>query len=320
MAQSSFFRRIGFFAYLVFGVALGVAGAAWYFHAAPVQTDKPAVRAIVAEMAASGDLKLKPQTDDAAVQGIVAKAIADYDAKVKQNTPTQLAALDAKTVDPLIENYLMSDPQVLQRMTDNLARQNKMDEALKDKQAIAANSATIYNDDNVVIGNPKGDVTLVEMFDYNCSYCRGALPDLAQLISEDKNLKVELKQFPILTDGSVEAARVALQVAKTGADYWTFHQALYSSRGEVTADTALAEAKTLGLDPEKLKAGMQDQSISDALQRSTALAQALSVDGTPTYIIGDEMIPGAVPIDQLRTAIANMRQCGSAVACPAKSG
>ncbi len=305
------------------GIGVGVAviaGAAWYFHSAPIQTDKPAVRAIVAEMASSGDLKLSVQTDDAAVKAIVAQAIADYDAKVKQNTPTQLAAVDAKTLDPLIENYLMSDPQVLQRMTDNLNRQNKMDEALKDKQAISANSAAIYNDDNVVLGNPKGDVTLVEMFDYNCSYCRGALPDLAQLLSEDKNLKVELKQFPILTDGSVAAARVALQVAKSGKDYWAFHQALYTSRGEVTGDTALDEAKALGLDPDKLKAGMQAPEITAALQNSYDLAKTLNVSGTPTYIIGDELIPGAVPLDQLETAIANMRACGSAVSCPAKAG
>jgi len=107
-----------------------------------------------------------------------------------------------------------------------------------------------------------------------------------------------------------------VQVAKSGADYWAFHQAMFTSRGEVDADTALNEAKTLGLAPDTLKAGMQAQAVSSDLQKSYDLAKALNVTGTPTYIIGDEIIPGAVPIDQLKTAIANVRACGSAVSCP----
>ncbi len=112
-----------------------------------------------------------------------------------------------------------------------------------------------------------------------------------------------------------------MQVAKSGADYWTFHQALFTGRGQVDATMALAEAKTLGLDPDtlKAKAGMQAQPVNDALQKSYDLAKALNVTGTPTYIIGDALIPGAVPIDDLRTAIANMRACGSAVSCPKPS-
>jgi protein-disulfide isomerase len=205
-------------------------------------------------------------------------------------------------------------------MNAALDQQTKADQALKDRQAIAQNSAGIFNDpDNVILGNPKGDVTLVEMFDYNCGYCRGALPDLATLLQDDKNLKVELKQFPILSAGSVDAARVAVQVAKTGADYWAFHQAMYTSRGEVDMQTALDEAKTLGLNPATLKAGMQSPQVSAALQKSYDLAKSLNVTGTPTYIIGDEIIPGAVPLDELKTAIANMRACGSAVSCQ-KSG
>ena len=94
-----------------------------------------------------------------------------------------------------------------------------------------------------------GDVTLVEMFDYNCGYCRGALPDLATLIAEDPNLKVILKEFPILSKDSVDAARVAVLVAKSRVDYWTFHQALFSSRGQVTGETALDAAADLGLNP-----------------------------------------------------------------------
>lgn len=312
-------RRLEIVFFLLLGIVGGAVGSAYYYHQAPVQTDKPAVRAIVAEMASTGDLQLPvkpPVTDTAAVRGIVAEMIGDYDLKHKQSSPVTVASLDPKTLDPMIENYLLSDPKLLQRMTDALDKQNKADQSLKDKQAIAQNADAIYNDpDKIVLGNPKGDVTLVEMFDYNCGYCRGALPDLATLLSEDKNLRVVLKEFPILSTGSVDAARVAVQVAKSGADYWAFHQALFTSRGEVDVNTALDEAKTLGLDPVSLKAGMQSKAVSDTLQKSYDLAKALNVTGTPTYIIGDQLIPGAVPIDDLRTAIANMRACGS-TQCP----
>lgn len=315
-------RRLEIIFFFLLGIIGGAVGSAYYYHQAPPLTDKSAVRAIVTEMASSGELALpaKPAaTDTGAVKAIVSQMISDYDASHRQNTAMTVAALDPKALDPLIENYLMSDPKVLQRMTEALDKQNKADQTLRDKQAIAQNADAIFNDpDKIVLGNPNGDVTLVEMFDYNCSYCRGALPDLAALLSEDKNLRVVLKEFPILSSGSVDAARVAVQVAKSGADYWTFHQALFTSRGEVDVNTALDEAKTLGLDPVMLKAGMQSKSVNDVLQRSYDLAKALNVTGTPTYIIGDALIPGAVPIDDLRTAIANMRACGS-TQCP-KSG
>ena len=334
-------RRLEVAVLFMLALVGGSVGSAWYFKQSPVQTDKAAVEAIVTDVLSR---QPKPETDkiavaaivedelgrqpkpvpgvnEASVRSIVTEMLAADDAKNKQNSLATVASMDPKTLDPLIENYLMGNPQILAKMNDVLDRQNKADQALKNQQAIAANSDAIFKDaDNVVLGNPNGDVTLVEMFDYNCGYCRAALPDLAQLLTEDKNLKVELKQFPILSPGSVDAARVALQVAKSGKDYWAFHQALYTSRGEVNVDTALDEAKTLGLDPAELRANLQAQPLTAALQKSMDLANKLGVTGTPTYIIGDEMIPGAVPIDDLRAAIANMRACGSAVSCPAKSG
>ncbi|MDR3472035.1 MAG: DsbA family protein [Devosia sp.] len=334
-------RRMQIVVLFLLAVVGGSVGSAWYFHQAPIETDKAAVEAIVSDVLSR---QPKPETDKGAVSAIVADALAQQpkpapgvneagvrsivtemlaaeDARLKQNSITTVASLDPNSLDPLIENYLMGNPKILQRMTDALDKQNKADQALKDRQVIAQNTAAIFDDpDNVVLGNPQGDVTLVEMFDYNCGYCRAALPDLAQLLTEDKNLRVELKQFPILSAGSVDAARIAVQVAKSGKDYWAFHQAMYTSRGEVDVNTALDEAKTLGLDPATLRANMQGKPISDALQRSYDLAKALNVTGTPTYIIGDQMIPGAVPIDELRASIANMRACGNAVSCPAKSG
>jgi protein-disulfide isomerase len=330
-------RRVEIAALFMLGVVGGAVGSAWYFHKAPVVTDKPAVEAIVGEVLAkqpkpeidrpaveaivadalAKQPKAAPGLDSAGVRSIVTEMLAAEDQKNRQNSVLTTASLDAKSLDPLIENYLVSNPKILQRMTEALDRQTKADQAVKDRQAIAENSKAIFSDpDDVVLGNPQGDVTLVEMFDYNCSFCRGALPDMAALLASDKNLKVELKQFPILSAGSVDAARVAVQVARSGKDYWTFHEALYSARGEVDAETALEEAGKLGLDPDVLKAGMQSPAVAAALQKSYDLARALNVTGTPTYIIGDQIIPGAVPLDSLKASIANMRACGSAVSCP----
>jgi len=328
-------RRLQIVVLFLLAVVGGSVGSAWYFKQAPIETDKQAVIEIVnaqlakqpkpatdtaAVAAIVGDVlakQPKPELDTAGVKSIVSQMLEAEDAKLKQNSIATVASMDPSALDPMIEKYLMSDPGILQRMNDALDKQNKADQALKDKQAIAAHADELFHDaDDVVIGNPNGDVTLVEMFDYNCGYCRGALPDLATLLQTDKNLRVELKQFPILSDGSVQAARVAMQFAKTGKDYWAFHQALYSSRGEVDGDTALKAAQDLGVDPAPLKANLQSPAISAALQKSYDLAKTLNVSGTPTYIIGDQIIPGAVPLEQLQTAIANMRACGSAVSCP----
>jgi protein-disulfide isomerase len=245
--------------------------------------------------------------DPASVRAIVEDVLAKQDKPKPQAT----APIDQQALGPMIEQYLMADPRVLERVSGALDKQNKADLAQQARQAIASNQDAIFNDpDHIVLGNPKGDVTLVEMFDYNCSFCRGALPDLATLLAEDKNLRVVLKEFPILSKDSEDAARVAVLVAKAGVDYWAFHQALFTSRSQVNEDTALNEAKTLGLNPITLKLDMQTPAVTAILQKSYALASKLNITGTPTYIIGDALIPGAVDINVLRTSIANMRKCG----------
>ena len=233
----------------------------------------------------------------------------------------QPAKLDAAEVSALVEAYLMDDPTILQRMSDKLAASQRLATRDAQKALLAANHELIYDDaGNVVLGNPTGDVTLVEMFDYNCGYCRGALPDLAALMAEDPGLKVILKEFPILSDGSVDAAKVAVLVnADESLDYWAFHQKLFASRGQVGAEAALAAAETVGGNRVAMMIDMNGKAPAAAIQQSYKLASALNISGTPTYIIGDELIPGAVGLDTLRGKIANMRACGSTT-CPAPEG
>jgi protein-disulfide isomerase len=260
-----------------------------------------------------GSFLLRPASTltDADIRGIVTDTL-------KQDKPAATAAVDSGTVKKLIEDYLLSDPTILTRMNDKLADDKRVAARQAMKDELAAHASEIYQSaDNIVLGNPKGDVTLVEMFDYNCTYCRQALPDMAQLLADDPNLKVILKQFPILTPGSVDAARVGILVSENPKiDYWQFHQKLFSLRaGEVGADQALQVAEQLGGNRVEMMLDMNGKLPTAAIQQSYDLAKALNIGGTPTYILGDELIPGALPLDQLREKIANLRACGS-TECP----
>jgi protein-disulfide isomerase len=261
-------------------------------------------------------LQSAPHTDTEAVRSIVKDMLAEHDTQLASAAPINpapqaVASLDPTTLNPMIESYLMSDPTILQRLSKALDSQMQVAAQKKSTSVIATMKDVIFNDpDQVILGNPNGDVTLVELFDYNCSYCRGALPDLASLLAEDPNLRVVLKEFPILSNESIDAARVAVLVNESDADYWAFHEALFTSRGQVDKKVALAAAADLGLSPVTLELQMQEPQVSKAIQTSYDIAKALDITGTPTYIIGNEVIPGAIGLDELKTRIANMRACG----------
>jgi protein-disulfide isomerase len=271
--------------------------------ATPAPLTEAQVRDVVGEAIAAEPAPLTDQS----VKDLITAALAERDAKIPQSR-----TVDAATLNPMIEDYLLSNPRILQRLSDALEAEIRNAEAEQAKAAITSMHAEIYDDpDHVILGNPNGDVTLVEMFDYNCHYCRQALPDLAVLLAEDTNLRVILKEFPILSQESIDAARIGILVSEAkGVDYWSFHQKLFTSRGLVTQQTALDAAKDLGLNPIELQLEAGTPRITAILDKSYAIARNLNVSGTPTYIIGDEIIAGAVGIDQLRLRIANMRACG----------
>jgi len=254
----------------------------------------------------------QPGLDETRVRAIVGDMIAENGASEEKRM--SVARIDRSTLDPMIESYLTANPQILDTMAKALTEQKRMAQAKADKTALASMHDEIYNDpDQVVLGNPDGDVTLVEMFDYNCGFCRGAVPDMAQLLNDDPKLRIILKEFPILSKGSVEAARIAVAAHRDGIDYWAFHTAMFSNRGQNDGDSAVATAQKLGLNPVQLKLDAAAKDVSDEIQKSYTIAQTLKVTGTPTYIIGDEIIKGAVGLDGLRQRIANMRACGSTI-------
>lgn len=294
---------------LLAGVLAGGLGATLLTRPA---VDEAAARAIAEDVVAKA--KPEPGLTASAVETIVADLIAR---QPKQDLPQSTAALDQSTLNPMIEDYLLNNPRILQKVSAALDAQLTAERAAATKTALAELKPAIYEGDgHIVLGNPNGDVTLVEMFDYNCGYCRQALPDLATLLDSDKNLKVILKEFPILSQGSVDAARIAVLVADSDVDYWAFHQALFTSRGQVDKAAALKAASDLGLNPITLEMGMNAPKVVGVIEQSYRIADKLKITGTPTFIIGEEVIPGAIGLEALKSRIANMRACGATV-CPA---
>jgi protein-disulfide isomerase len=165
---------------------------------------------------------------------------------------------------------------------------------------VASNAAQLFSSPHqVTLGNPDGDVTVVEFFDYNCGFCKRALPDMLSLLKADTKLKIVLKEFPILGPGSVDAARVAVAVRMQdpgGQKYLAFHQELLGSPGPATKEKAIAAAKDQGLDMDRLSADVASDEVNATLSEDMKLASAVGATGTPTYVIGKDVVVGAVGI------------------------
>lgn len=271
-----------------------------------------AVALLGAGLAYSIATRPEPGLSQTEVESLLAQAAASQPAQSTATPPVE--TIDTATIGPVIEDYLLANPRLLERMSIELEAQVRAEESERARIALEALEDEIYNDPaNIVLGNPDGDVTLVEMFDYNCGYCRQVVADVMALVEEDPNLRVILKEFPILSQSSVDAARIAILVGRSDVDYQDFHTALFSSRGQVDTQAALAAAESLGLSRVSLELEMTAPDVSDALQRTYTIAQALGISGTPTFIIGDEVIPGALPKAELVGRIQAMRECGATV-------
>lgn len=243
--------------------------------------------------------------------GSIAPAGGSVEQRVSTPEPSRGSLADDTSFGDAVERYLVTHPDVLDRVSAALTSKKEEARRTRDRDVIASNQADIFSSPNdPVLGNPEGDVTLVELFDYNCAYCRSSMPDIAALLAEDNQLRLVLKEFPILSPGSVQAARVGVLVAKQGADYWAFHEALFSGRGQVDLEAALKAAEALGLDGSSLRSDLEVPAVTEVLDKNYEVADALGVTGTPTFIIGDEIISGAVGYKALRARIESMRECG----------
>lgn len=221
-----------------------------------------------------------------------------------------------QAIGELVREYLVKNPEVLQEAMAELEKRQQ--EAQKTAQATALRSSreTLINSPrDIVAGNPAGDVTLVEFFDYNCGYCKRALTDVRALFKADPKLRVVLKDFPVLGPESLEASRVSLAVKQQlkGEKLFDYHTRVMETRGRVNGERALAVAKEMGLDMARLQKDMDGPEVRAAIQENVTLGDQLGLTGTPAFVIGDEIISGAVGVEPLKRTVAGVRQCGKAV-------
>jgi protein-disulfide isomerase len=217
-----------------------------------------------------------------------------------------------RAIEDIVKNYLVQHPEVLQDAMDALDKRQKEADAEKARTTIKDNKASIFDSSHqVVLGNPDGNVTMVEFFDYNCAYCKRALPDMLSLLKTDPDLKFVLKEFPVLGPGSVEAAHVAVAARMqdpSGKKYIEFHQKLLGGRGPADKARALAVAKDVGFDMARIEKDMNSDEVKDTIDEDMKLADELGVSGTPSYVVGDQVVVGAVGLDELREKIKDLRK------------
>jgi len=220
-------------------------------------------------------------------------------------TPEQKAALTQ-----LVREALINNPEILIEAMNALEAKQQAEAGKASQVAIAANRKAIFEDGvSYVAGNPQGDVTIVEFFDYRCGYCKQVQPSLMTLLKEDSKLRLVLKEMPVLGPESVIAARAAVAALEQdkGAKYLDFHNAMMEFRGQITEAEVFRLATAAKLDVAKLKTDMTAPKTEQILRANLALADTLGIQGTPGFVIGDKLVPGAVPLDTLRQLVKEAR-------------
>jgi protein-disulfide isomerase len=236
-------------------------------------------------------------------------------APAKSAASEKLSAAQRKEVQGLIKEFLVSNPEILIEVQNAL--EAKMDKLQSERvaAAIKGNAKEIFRPAaSPVVGNAKGDVTVLEFFDYNCGYCKRAFGDVARLVDQDGQVKLIMKELPILSKGSEEAAKVAL-AAKMQGKYWEFHRAMIEAPGQASEASALRIAEKLNLDMAKLKKDMVSAAVKKEIDDTRALAQKLGIQGTPHFFVGDRIIPGAPEnlYERMSKLVAEVRKEGCGV-------
>ncbi len=224
-----------------------------------------------------------------------------------QEDPT-LTPKQQEAIKKLVHDYLMENPSVISEAIDALRQKEELAAEMGAKKALTDRKDELLNDPEApVLGNPKGDVTIVEFFDYRCPYCKSMSDMLFDTVKADGKVRLVMKELPVLGPDSVTASRAAL-AAKNQKKYEEFHKALMRLKGPVNDQTLMKTAAEVGLNVEKLKKDMDDDRIDTALKNNVHLAHALNVEGTPGFIIGDQIVPGAMTQQSLKQLIDQARK------------
>jgi len=214
-------------------------------------------------------------------------------------------------IENVIKEYLTNKhPEVMAEGLQKMQKHEQDATDAKSKEAVNNSKNSIFNDPTSPVGgNPKGNVTIVEFYDYQCGYCKMSEEAIEKLLKEDKNVKFIYKNFPILGPISAEAAKASQASYKQGASkFQAFHTAMMSKKDHLTTSEPIYQmAKDAGLDVEKLKKDMADTSVTDSITANLKLGQEIGARGTPMFIIGDNIYPGALQFDQLKQAVTDAR-------------
>jgi protein-disulfide isomerase len=213
-----------------------------------------------------------------------------------------------QAIEGIIHDYLLNNPDVLIEALRSAEDKVNREADAKATKVLSDRASEVFdNPATPVGGNPKGNVTIVEFFDYRCPYCKQVLPALQALLEEDHGLRFVYKEFPVLGPASVTAAHAALAAQRQGK-YEAFHTAMMAAKGQITEDTIYKVAGSVGLDVDRLKQDMAAPEIEQELKANLALAEALNIRGTPGFIIGKKIVPGALDLDALKDMIAEARK------------
>lgn len=209
-----------------------------------------------------------------------------------------------------VRAYLLENPEVIMEAVERLQAREAEQQQQADLSLVAENAEAIFNDGySWVGGNPEGDITLVEFLDYRCGYCKRAHGEVAQLLESDGNIRLIVKEFPILGEQSVLASRFAIAVKQVaGAEsYRAVNDALMAFNGEIALPALRRLATTYGLDAAEIEARMESEEVTAEIAETRALAQRLQITGTPTFVMEDELLRGYMPYDQMADIVAEKR-------------
>lgn len=243
----------------------------------------------------------------AALVAVLVGAGAFPAAAQEQSLPGGFNADQAQGIELIIKRYLMENPEVLIDSLNAFQQRERLAEEQRRRDAILAQAEALKNDPSTpVMGNPEGDVAMVEFFDYRCGYCRRVADSVHDIVAEDGNVRLVMKEFPILGPDSMRAARAALAAHRQGK-YEPFHWALMTGPGDMSEAHLRSVAEEIGLDVAQMERDMRNEEIDRLLRRNFNLADTLGINGTPAFVIGNTLVPGAIDAETMRKLIAEAR-------------
>lgn len=213
-------------------------------------------------------------------------------------------------IEKIVREYILNNPEIVMEAIEALRERRRLAEANADQEFLRANAEQIYNDPaSAADGDPRGDVTIVEFFDYRCGVCKRVHPIVKELMESDPKIRRVMKEWPILGPNSIVASRAAIAARKQGDDlYFAFHNAMMEAKSDLELPTVLQIAKSVGLDAARLSKDMDDPEIAETIRRNYALAENLKLNGTPSFLIGDRIIRGGQDLESMRQLVATARR------------